>query len=141
MHSFNPKYAKTYGLQAAVILQHIIWWVLHNEAKGINKRDGKYWTFNSVRKLTEYFPFLTQKQVRTALLKLEARGAIVTGNYNKFKPDRTKWYSVHPELMLDIKKDKTYKIWKESHLPKRADQYQFENNNINKIELKREDIL
>jgi hypothetical protein len=51
------------------------------------------------------------------------------------RADRTKWYSISDSLMLDIRSNKTYKVWKQKHLPKRADQYHLEynnNNNINK---------
>jgi len=135
MFSFNPDYATKYGLQQSVVLQYIIWWVLHNQMKGKNFRDGRHWTFNSVRALSREFPFLTPKQVRKCLQDLEKDGAILVASYNKMRADRTKWYSISDTLMLDIRKNKTYKLWLQKHLPQRANQYQFEynnNNNINK---------
>mgnify|MGYP003322790918 CR=1 FL=1 len=131
MFSFNPEYAKRYGLQQSVILQYLIWWVIHNEVKGKNFRDGRHWTFNSVRAFAHEFPFLTQKQIRKCLKDLEGDGAILVASYNKMRADRTKWYSITDSLMLDIRKNKTYKVWKQKHLPKRANQYQSEYDNIN----------
>ena len=47
-----------------------------------------------MKKFSEYFPYLTEKQVRTALSMLEKEGVIKTGNYNKVAFDRTKWYTI-----------------------------------------------
>ena len=93
-HYFDIQIAKLYGVHCAVILQNIWHWVRKNEANGNNFHDGMYWTYNSTKAFSELFPYLTQKQVRTALLKLVEEGILVTGNYNEMKYDRTTWYAV-----------------------------------------------
>ena len=93
-HSFNIDVATQYGVNSAIILNNIYWWVRKNETSGDNFYDGKYWTYNSVVGFTKYFPYLTEKQIRTALETLVNNGLLEKGNYNKSAYDRTGWYTV-----------------------------------------------
>jgi len=99
-HHFDISDAQKYGVNAAVILNNIRFWVTHSAANDKNKHDGRYWTYNSVRAFSELFPYLTERQIRTALNKLEAAGEIITGNFNKIGYDKTKWYSCPIDLTL-----------------------------------------
>lgn len=94
LHMFNPNVAKAYGVNAAVIFQNLAYWIEHNMANGTNFYDGRYWTYNSVKAFSELFPYLTEKQIRGALKKLEDGGMILVGNYNKSAYDRTRWYAL-----------------------------------------------
>ena len=102
MHSFDPDIAARVGLNAAVIYQNIVWWTQKNAANGKHMHDGRYWTYNSIRAFEVLFPYLTGKQIRTALDKLETSGLIVSGNFNKAGYDRTKWYC--PSEQVDLPK-------------------------------------
>lgn len=93
-HYFDVQIAKLYGVHCAVILQNIWHWLRKNEANGKNFYDGTYWTYNSTKAFADLFPYLTQKQVRTAIEKLVDDGILQTGNYNEMKYDRTTWYAV-----------------------------------------------
>lgn len=93
-HHFNVEVAKECGVNASILFTNIYFWVEHNRANGANFHDGTYWTFNSMKAFSELFPYLSQKQINTALKKLEDEELIATGNYNKLPFDRTKWYSV-----------------------------------------------
>ena len=106
MHSFDPKIAEMVGIAPAVIYQNIVWWIAKNEANEQNFYDGHYWTYNSVKAFSTLFPYLTEKQVRSALDKLVECGLIATGNYNASAYDRTKWFRLSTQI----------------HLPSRANQ-------------------
>lgn len=93
-HSFDVDVAIEYGINAAVIFNNISFLCKHNEANNINLHDGKYWTFNSRKAFCEIYPYLTEKQIRTALERLVDGGLLETGNYNKLAYDRTIWYTV-----------------------------------------------
>lgn len=82
------------GANAAVILQSLYYWVTKNEANGKSFYDGRHWTYNSVSAFCGLFPYLSKGQINGALARLERDGYIVTGNYNKLKYDRTKWYAL-----------------------------------------------
>ena len=94
LHMFEPQIAKEYGVNAAIIFQNLVYWIEHNRANETNFHDGRYWTYNSVRAFAELFPYLTDKQIRSALKKLEEGGMILIGNYNKSAYDRTRWYAL-----------------------------------------------
>ena len=93
-HHYDVEIAKEYGINAAVILENIRFWVAHNEANGTNFNDGRYWTYNSAKAFEQLFPEIKPFAVRTALKTLEESGLIMTGNYNKVPYDRTKWYTL-----------------------------------------------
>ena len=94
IHYFYVKIAEKYGVNCAILLQHIWHCVRKNEANEKNFYDGNYWTYNSARAFSEMFPYMTVKQINTALAKLRDEGIIATGNYNEVKYDRTLWYSI-----------------------------------------------
>lgn len=94
VHIFDIRIAQRFGVNCAVILQNIWHWVQKNEANGTNFYDGTYWTYNSTKAFTKQFPYLSQKQIETALKKLRDEDIIKTGNYNVVKYDRTLWYAV-----------------------------------------------
>ena len=94
MHYFDINVAEQYGVNCAILLQNIWHWVRKNEANGKHFHDGSYWTYNSTKAFSVLFPYLTNKQIRTALAKLVEEGILQVGNYNEMKYDRTTWYSV-----------------------------------------------
>ena len=92
-HSFDPDIAARVGCNAAVIYQNLFYWAEKNAANGRHFYDDRWWTYNSVSAFADLFPYLTGKQIRTALDKLETSGLIISGCFNKSAYDRTKWYS------------------------------------------------
>jgi len=116
-HSFDIDNAKKYGIIAAIIFNNIHHWLEVNEAKGENIR--KYserqkekndvdipalenktyvWTYNSVSEFKKLFPYLTEKQIRTALEKLRNKKVVLAASFNKFSYDRTLWYTIPNEF-------------------------------------------
>lgn len=91
--SFDPSVAKNVGTDAAIILSNIEYWCKLNKSKNINYEDGKYWTYNSAKSFSMQFDYLSIPQIERCLKKLEEAEYIITGNFNKSKYDRTKWYS------------------------------------------------
>lgn len=93
-HSFNIDIAAEYGIECAILLKHLYFWIKKNEANDENFFDGRYWTYNSVKAFSVLFPYMTERKVRYTLEKMEEHGLIVVGNYNKSQYDRTKWYAL-----------------------------------------------
>ena len=94
IHFFDTEIAQQYGVNAAILLQNIAYWCELNEANDINYYDGTYWTFNSRKALTIIFPYMSERQIGTAIQKLIDEGLVITGNYNKMPYDRTLWYAL-----------------------------------------------
>lgn len=90
----DSKVACEVGVNAAIIFENIVFWIRKNLANGVNIHDGNVWTYNSIAAFEELFPFLTYKQIRLALNKLEESDLITVGNYNRLKFDKTKWYAL-----------------------------------------------
>lgn len=99
-HHFDIEIAEAYGLNEAIILNNIRFWVIHNEANGTNYHDGRHWTYNSMKAFEKLFPYMKPFAIRTALKALEENGLIITGNYNKSSYDRTKWYTLSDKAKL-----------------------------------------
>lgn len=98
-HSFEPAVAELVGVNAAVIYQNIVFWCEKNAANGRNIHDGHAWTYNSKRAFTKLFPYLSERQIRTSLDKLEETELLLVGCYNSDPRDRTKWYAVHDKTV------------------------------------------
>lgn len=94
-HVFTPEYAERFGVAEAVVLENIIYWIEKNAANDKHFYDGHYWTYNSVKAFEKMFPYLSKKQLRRILEKLEEEGVLISGNYNASSYDRTKWYAVN----------------------------------------------
>lgn len=93
-HSFDIDIATEYGIECAILLKNIYYWVEKNRANEKHFHNGNYWTYNSIKAFAELFPYISEKKVRTALKKLESSGLVITGNYNKLAYDRTTWYAI-----------------------------------------------
>ena len=92
-HSFNTGLAKIVGVEGAVILKHLFYWVQKNYGNNKHFYDGSYWTYNSVRGFSIIFDYLSTKQINRILNNLIKDGYVKTGNYNSNKMDRTMWYA------------------------------------------------
>ena len=78
---------------SAILYANISYWCEHNEENNLNFYDGYYWTYNSIKAYKKQFPYMSEKQIRTSLKKLEDSGYIKTGCYNDDACDKTKWYA------------------------------------------------
>lgn len=93
-HHFNVEVAKQFGIEEAIILNNIYFWVYKNKTNNKNYYDGNYWTYNSKKAYKEQFPYMAENRIKTALSNLRKYKMIITGNYNKYKYDKTLWYSI-----------------------------------------------
>ncbi len=86
-----PKLAELIGLNEAIVLQQIHYWL--NNSK--HKYDGKTWIFNSYPEWQKQFPFWSLITIKRTIYSLEKQNLLLIGNYNKAKFDKTKWYSIN----------------------------------------------
>ena len=87
--------AKLIGLNEAIVLQQVHYWLEINRKANKNFHDGCYWTYNSMKNWHEndfsFWCFDTVKRTFTSLVK---KGYLIAGNYNRQKFDQTKWYTI-----------------------------------------------
>lgn len=93
-HSFNTEIAKEYGLEEAILLENIYFWVRKNKANNQNYQKGYYWTYNSVKAFNELFDYISPSKINRALKNLEENNLIISDCFNENKYDHTKWYTV-----------------------------------------------
>lgn len=109
-HQFDEDFAVEHGLHEAIVFEKIRQWVRHNAANDKNLNNGRYWTFNSVKAWQKQLPFLTEKQIRTALETLRTRGFLLTGHFSGNHFDRAMWYTLSDyALALEGKSDLPHK--------------------------------
>ncbi|MEH7915022.1 DnaD domain protein, partial [Staphylococcus pseudintermedius] len=86
-----PKLAETIGLNEAIILQQIHYWLNNSN----HRYDDKKWIYNSYPEWQKQFPFWSLMTIKRAIYSLEKQELLIVGNYNKAKFDKTKWYSIN----------------------------------------------
>jgi hypothetical protein len=96
-HFFDIDIAQKYDVNLAIFLKNLAYWIVLNQSKDKNLRDGRYWSYMPVSAFPKFFPYWTPKQIRTIIERGISEGLIVTGNYNKRKSDQTLWYSLSDE--------------------------------------------
>lgn len=90
---FSVQDASDYGVPCAVMLNHFEFWIHNNRVNGRHQHEGRTWCHNSVKALTETFPYMTEDQIRRALEKLVASGVLMKSCLSDDKRDRTSWYA------------------------------------------------
>lgn len=94
--------AARYGLDVAVFIQNIYYWVRKNEANQEHFYDGRYWAHSSYRGLEKWFePLWSMQQIKRIVSKCRDQGLLLVGNYNPDGFTHTNWYSV-TDAVLEI---------------------------------------
>lgn len=98
----DKQLATLIGLNEAMVLQQIHYWVEINKKADKNFHEGKYWTYNSIEDWHKEFPFWSESTVKRILAKLRKSNLLITGNFNKQRRDRTLWYTINYEILEKI---------------------------------------
>ena len=98
-----PGLAVAIGLNEAIVIQQVHYWLKNNQKNGINYHDGRYWTYNSIEKWqSDNFPFWSVMTVRRIFNALEAKRLLISNNFNKAVFDRTKWYTIDYSALVQF---------------------------------------
>lgn len=99
-HHFLIEDAVRFGVQKAILLYNIKYWLKTNAANNKNKHHGCYWMYNSSSSFAKLFPYLKKSSIGRWLRELEDEGVIFsTDEFNEKPYDNTKWYTI-PALYL-----------------------------------------
>lgn len=96
--AFSTKVATEAGVNAAIVHARLAFFITLNKKKNHNFRDGAYWTFITIQELHQELPFLTPKQIRSAIDKLRQQQAITIGDHYNGKY-RTTWYTIPDDIL------------------------------------------
>ena len=91
----NPYLAKSIGLNEAIILQQLNYWLTRTES-GVLK-NGKVWVYNTYAEWQEQVPFFSERTIQRIMLKLERMGVVESEMLNKSQGDRTKFYTINQD--------------------------------------------
>ena len=109
-HSFNTEIAEKYGIEEAIIIEHLVFWIQKNIANDKHGRDGLYWTYNSAQAFNEIFPYMSPQKISRILRKLEKLEIIKSGCFNRRKGDRTKWYTIIGRRVIHVYSNQCLKM-------------------------------
>ena len=105
-HLFNVGMAKKYGVNAAIVVRHLQFWIIKNKSNKKHLHEGRTWTYCSINAFTKIFPYWSARQLRTILDGLIESGVILKGNFNQKGYDHTTWYAFTSENPF-VKSDKS----------------------------------
>jgi len=99
-HSFDVGYAIQYGVNEAIIIRHLQYYISRNRALGNNNHDGHWWTYTTIDSMSKVLPYMSIDKVRYAIDKLVSKGVLLKGSYSKKPMDRTIWYAFSDDDMF-----------------------------------------
>lgn len=82
------------GERAALVYERIRYMAEANALEGRNVRDERAWVVNSISDWESYFPWLSYKQIRSALEALRGLGLLDVCQPRAGLGDKTFWYAV-----------------------------------------------
>lgn len=105
-HRFHIELAIKYGVEKALIIQYFDEQLIGNEAKAHN---GSLWISNSAETLSNIFTYMNRQKISRLLRQMEDENIIKSGNFNKSKYDRTKWYTFTDKFISENSSRISYK--------------------------------
>lgn len=95
-----PSLAAQVGLNEAIILQQIHYWLDPRINK--NFKEGYYWVYNSYEQWGEQFSFWSTVTIKRTFQSLEKSGLLISKNLNHSGFNKTKWYRLDYEKLKEL---------------------------------------
>lgn len=105
-HSFNVEIASKYGIDEAILIHHIAYWISYNQRLGKNFHEGYTWMSQTYEEMAAHFPYWTKEKVRDIIYHLETgktrkstsdeldfEPVLISRKFNTNHFDHTKWYT------------------------------------------------
>lgn len=100
-HSFSVEVATKVWVEKAILLHNIVFRWQKDKANDHNFHDWRWRVYNSSRAFSELFPYFKQESIKRRLKELVSDWYLVVWCYNKFKFDKTLWYSPANTILSD----------------------------------------
>ena len=98
-----PTLAEKIGLNEAIILQQIHYWLDPRINK--NFRKGVYWVYNTYQEWERQFPFWSIRTIRRIITSLENQGLIISNQLEQNCGSNTKWYTINYQALSKLEKN------------------------------------
>ena len=113
---FQPTLAVVIGLNEAIILQQINYWI--EIEKNSNKSDiakkhfrhGRWWIYNTYDQWQDQFPYLSISTIKRSITRLEKIGLLISDKLNSKGYDQTKWYTIDYEVLETLESTECAKL-------------------------------
>jgi hypothetical protein len=92
-HHFNTDYALKYGIEEAIVINNLQFWITKNLANRKHFYNERTWTYNTYKAFSEIFPYWNEHKMKRILDSLVEQKVLLRENYNKSGYDRTCWYA------------------------------------------------
>lgn len=90
------------GLNEALVLQQVHYWLEINKKNNRNYHEGRFWTYNTINEWQEEFPFWSNSTIKRIFKNLRDMKLIIVDNFNVYQMDRTLWYTINYEELAKI---------------------------------------
>ena len=90
-----PSLAVAIGLEEAIILQQLHYWLSNQKNAGRVDQDGNKWVFNTYEEWqADNFPFWNTTKIQRLFLSLEKSGVVISTQLDAKKHDMRKFYRI-----------------------------------------------
>lgn len=96
---FDVELAVKFGLNNAIFLQDLAFWIEFNRNRQQAYRDGRYWTYSTLEELVQRHPYWTKNQIRHIIDVCKKNGWILIEHYDKVSYNQRNWYSICDSVM------------------------------------------
>lgn len=93
-----PSLAKSIGLNEAIVLQQIQYWIAIEQGE---EREGRRWIYNSVEQWRKQFPFWSADTIQRTLQSLRDKGLVDAQKLSSDKWKHTLYYSINYNKLQD----------------------------------------
>ena len=101
--TINRLAARVLGLNEAIVIQQIHYWLEINRKAKINQYDDRTWTYNTYEKWqNENFDFWSIPTLKRIFKSLFDKEILLKANYNVKKYDKTLWVSLNYDKLDEI---------------------------------------
>lgn len=139
-HQFDVHLAEKYGIEEAIIIEHIYWWLHKNECEEEMIKEGRVWCYFTADGMSKYIPYMNSQKVRRTLVSLEKKGLVLVGCFNKVPTNHTLWYSFTDDFFKEME-NRNYDVSDFSKMKNRNFKNEKSNNIIINNNLKEDNIL
>lgn len=95
----QPALATVIGLNEAIVLQQVHYWLQNNRRAKRNVIDEDVWCYNSIPEWVSQFPFWSERTIWQVLKSLRKSDLLVAEMLSPDKRDRTLWYTINYEKL------------------------------------------
>ena len=104
-HSFNTTLAERYGIEEAILIEHLYWWIHKNDCDEVEEmfQEGRIWCRFTAKGISKYIPYMNAHKIWRVIQGLEKIDKIKVGNFNKLATNHTSWYAFSDDFIKELK--------------------------------------